>query len=77
MKLLLIYALLTFSALLFCSKENTNNPKALTPEDLLTKDNEISGWQRTGERWTVSSNGELFSHIKLMAGRKSILIADL
>lgn len=63
MRILSIYILLLFSSLIFCSKEKVTNPKAVTPEDLLTRDNEISGWIRTGDHWTASSDGELSSHI--------------
>jgi hypothetical protein len=59
----LICVLPLFIGLLFCSKENNTNPDALTPEELLIKDNEISGWQRTGELWTGSSSTDLYEKI--------------
>jgi len=63
MKNLPTYLLLTFSLLFFCSKDKSSNPKALTPEDLLIKDNEISGWVRSGDFWTASSAGDLNNYI--------------
>lgn len=59
MKKLSIYFFLTISLLLFCSKDKSATPEALTPEDLLIKDNEISGWVRSGDFWTASSAGDL------------------
>lgn len=59
MKPLSIYIFLTISIFFACSKDNSNNPNALTPEDLLVKDNEISGWVRAGDFWTASSAGDL------------------
>lgn len=63
MKQLSVFFLLTVSLLFFCSKDNSSNPKALTPEDLLIKDNEISGWVRSGDFWTASSAGDLINYI--------------
>lgn len=63
MKQLSVFFLLTVSLLFFCSKDNSSNPKALTPEDLLIKDNEISGWVRSGDFWTASSAGDLNNYI--------------
>ena len=46
-----------------CSKDSITNSKAVTPEDILTKDDEISGWKRSGESWTANSSGELNTYI--------------
>lgn len=59
----LFFFLFTVGLLFFCSKDKSSNPKALTPEDLLTKDNEISGWVRSGDFWTASNAGDLNNHI--------------
>jgi len=63
MKLFSMCILLIFISLLFCTKENTSNPGPVTPEDLLTKDNEISGWGISGDFWIASSAGDLNNRI--------------
>ena len=54
---------LLFTCLFFCSKKNATNPKAVSTEDLLTRDNEMSGWTRAGEHWNASSSGDLTNYI--------------
>ncbi len=63
MKNLSTYFLAIMILISFCSKDKSSNPDALTPEDLLIKDNEISGWVRSGDFWTASSAGELNNRI--------------
>jgi hypothetical protein len=46
-----------------CSKKNLIEYKLISPEDLLIRDNEISGWQRSGSSWVARSYGELTSYI--------------
>lgn len=46
-----------------CSKDSGTNAKPVTPEDILTRDDEISGWRRAGGSWTASSSGELNANI--------------
>ncbi|MBN1782978.1 hypothetical protein JW948_17725 [bacterium] len=48
---------------LFCDKKNTSGPETVTIEDLLVKDNEISGWSRSGDFWLASSSTELAVYI--------------
>ena len=63
MRSLPIYIFLILSIIFSCSKDKGSNPEALTPEDLLIKDNEISGWVRSGDFWTASSAGDLNNYI--------------
>lgn len=46
-----------------CSKKSTTNPSLASVEDLIIKDNEISGWRRTGEGWVASSETDLYGRI--------------
>ena len=46
-----------------CSKKNTASPELASVEDLIVKDNEISGWRRAGEGWVVSSETDLYGRI--------------
>jgi hypothetical protein len=46
-----------------CSKKNTAGPELASVEDLIVKDNEISGWLRAGEGWVVSSETDLYGKI--------------
>lgn len=39
----------------FCTKDT----QLSTPEDILIRDNEISGWSRTGNGWIANSSGDL------------------
>jgi hypothetical protein len=59
-----IQFLILFLVLLFgCSKDSTTKSNAFAPEDLLVKDQEISGWQRSGDFWVASSNSDLNHYI--------------
>lgn len=58
-----IFFVLVFGTLFFCSKKNPMVDTILAPEDLLLKDNEISGWERSGQCWVASSYGELTNYI--------------
>ena len=58
-----LYLLLLVVVLSGCSKDSITNSKAVSPEDILTKDDEISGWKRSGESWTANSSGELNTYI--------------
>jgi len=49
--------------LIQCSKKNVTNPDVATVEDLIIKNNEISGWQWSGSGWTAKSESELMAHI--------------
>jgi len=42
-----------------CDKNETTNPEPLIITDLLIKDNEISGWSRSGSSWLANSSGDL------------------
>jgi hypothetical protein len=46
----------------FCSEDN-NGESLLTLEDILIKDNEISGWVTGGNSWIANSSGDLSSYI--------------
>jgi hypothetical protein len=59
----LILLLLSIMLVLSCSKENSTTPKAVTPDDLLIKAGEISGWQKGSVHWTSNSSGELNNNI--------------
>ena len=63
MKFKMIVLLLFISSLMVCSKKNSTSPEPVMPEDFLSKDNEISGWTRSGDFWTAGSGGELSSYI--------------
>jgi len=47
----------------YCSKESTKTDKVITIEDLLVKNNEISGWTYGGERWVANNISELTTYI--------------
>ena len=59
----------TICILLFaaCSKESTNTNQVITTEDLLVKNNEITGWNYGGERWMANSISELTTYINGLA----------
>ncbi len=63
MKLKMVIILIILISLMSCSEKNSTKPEAVAPEDLLPKDDEISGWTRTGEFWTASGGAELSSYI--------------
>jgi hypothetical protein len=46
-----------------CSKKSSSDPSVQTVEDLLLKDNEISGWTRSGAGWVANNDQELFGPI--------------
>jgi hypothetical protein len=50
-----------------CSKKNSTNLEVVTVEDLMVKNNEISGWNRAGEGWVASSESSLYERIDGMA----------
>ena len=59
MKIIRFTILVVFvNILIFCTKEN-NGSNISTPEDLLIRDNEISGWESTGNKWVANSSGDL------------------
>ena len=49
------------------SKKSTDNNDILSIEDLLVKNNEITGWSYSGESWTANSISELTTYINGMA----------
>jgi hypothetical protein len=57
--LLIVIALASFQ----CSKKNTTSSNPASVEDLIIKDNEISGWRRAGEGWVASSETDLYGRI--------------
>ena len=46
-----------------CSKKESTNTEVVSVADILPRDNEISGWLRTGDSWIASSSGELNQYI--------------
>ena len=48
---------------LSCKKKSSTEPEAVTIEDLLVKDNEISGWKRAGDFWVANSSSQLYEYI--------------
>ncbi|MDP2981929.1 MAG: hypothetical protein Q8O92_01195 [Candidatus Latescibacter sp.] len=63
MKMRFIFLFLLSVTLFNCSKDSVTNSKPVTVEDILTRDDEISGWKRGGVSWTAGSSGELNTHI--------------
>lgn len=57
-----IFLIFTF-ILINCSKKNATNPNLATVEDLIIKNNEISGWLWSGNSWTAKSENELMEQI--------------
>ncbi len=60
--ILLITIVLSYS----CDKKSTgpnNQNQVISTEDLLPKNNELSGWTRAGEYWTAGSDGDLTTYI--------------
>lgn len=50
-----------------CEKLDDDGSEILTIEDLLTQDNEISGWSYSGSGWVAGSITELTEYINGMA----------
>ena len=50
-----------------CSKDSTNTNEVITTEDLLVKNNEITGWNYGGERWMANNISELTTYINGLA----------
>ena len=63
----LITSILLTIFVLACSKDSTNTNEIITTEDLLVKNNEITGWVYGGERWMANSITELTTYINGLA----------
>ena len=63
----LITPILLTILVLACSKDSTNTNEIITTEDLLVKNNEITGWVYGGERWMANSITELTTYINGLA----------
>lgn len=63
----LITSILLTILVLACSKDSTNTNEIITTEDLLVKNNEITGWVYGGERWMANSITELTTYINGLA----------
>jgi hypothetical protein len=50
-----------------CSKNSTKNNDILSIEDLLVKNNEITGWSYSGAGWTANNISELTTYINGLA----------
>jgi hypothetical protein len=46
-----------------CSKKKSTNPEPATVEDLMIKNNEISGWLKSGAGWFANGESELTTFI--------------
>lgn len=56
--------ILAFAIILIaCGKETTKNSAVLSIEDLMVKNNEITGWTHSGQRWLASNISELTTYI--------------
>lgn len=66
-RLNLLIAFIAFLSMVGCEKSETTDSEILTIEDLLTQDNEITGWSYSGSGWTASSITELSEYINGMA----------
>jgi hypothetical protein len=63
MRFKLLFLVMAALSIIVCSKKNATNPEVVSVEDLMVKNNEISGWNRVGEGWVASSESDLFNHI--------------
>ncbi len=55
--------LLLYAIACGCSKDASTNSTPLAPEDLLTRDDEISGWKKAQSSWIAGSSGDLNTYI--------------
>jgi hypothetical protein len=63
MRLRILLLIVMTLASVQCSKKSTTTPDLASVEDLVIKDNEISGWRRAGEGWVASSETDLYGRI--------------
>ena len=63
-KLLLLFIVLIG---FYCSKDSTKTDDIITIEDVLVKNNEISGWTYGGQRWVANNISELTTYINGLA----------
>ena len=63
MRFRMLFPVMAALSIIACSKKNATNPEVVSVEDLMVKNNEISGWNRVGEGWVASSESDLFNHI--------------
>jgi hypothetical protein len=70
MKIRSVLPLFIAFAMLHCSKKESTNPDGsgnggtiATVEDLLIRDNEISGWLKAGNGWVANGDSELLNFI--------------
>ena len=63
----LITSILLIILLAACSKEPTKTNEVITTEDLLVKNNEITGWIYGGDRWIANNISELTTYINGLA----------
>jgi hypothetical protein len=59
----IFWILLLCAGLCTCDKKNSTGTEIITIEDLLIKDNEISGWSLAGNFWQASSTTDLTIYI--------------
>lgn len=68
MNIIKMFSLLVIILLgIYCSKESTKTDDVITIEDLLVKNNEISGWTYGGQRWVANNISELTTYIDGLA----------
>jgi hypothetical protein len=66
-RILLIVLLFTLGVFAGCEKTTSDDDEILTIEDLLTKNNEITGWTYSGSSWVASTITELTTYINGIA----------
>jgi len=67
MKRIIILMIVTVIFSLSCDKETTKNNEILTIEDLLVKNNEITGWSYSGGSWVANNISDLTTYIDGLA----------
>jgi hypothetical protein len=63
MRLRILLLIVIALASVQCSKKNTAGPNLASVEDLIIKDNEISGWRRVSEGWVAGDYQALYAKI--------------
>jgi len=62
-KIIMSCLILIFTANISCTKEPTKTDEVVSIEDLLVKNNEISGWQYGSESWIANNYSDLLAEI--------------
>jgi hypothetical protein len=59
----LVFTIAAIFMIFSCSKKSTENDEIIAIEDLLVKNNEITGWSYSGTGWTADNLDELIAKI--------------